>query len=86
MRDAFDYVALGVVVTAVLASIGWLLDSDGFIVLVAAVHLSVQMVWLVRVTWREIGRFGIMNVLDLLLGIVWLRASERTGDGSRVFR
>lgn len=85
MRDAFDYVALGVVVTAVLASIGWLLDSDGFIVLVAAVHLSAQMVWLVRVTWREILRFG-LNVLDLLLGIVWLRASERTGDGSRVFR
>lgn len=85
MRDAFDYVALGVVVTAVLASIGWLLDSDGFIVLVAVVHLSVQLVWLVRVTWREILRFG-LNVLDLLLGIVWLRASERTGDGSRVFR
>ena len=85
MRDAFDYVALGVVVTAVLASVGWLLDSDGFIVLVAAVHLSVQLVWLLGVTWREIGRFG-LNVLDLLLGIVWLRASERTGDGSRVFR
>ncbi len=85
MRDAFDYVALGVVVTAVLASIGWLLDSDGFIVLVAVVHLSVQLVWLLRVTWREILRFG-LNVLDLLLGIVWLRASERTGDGSRVFR
>ncbi len=85
MRDAFDYVALGVVVTAVLASVGWLFDSDGFIVLVAAVHLSVQTVWLVGVTWREIVRFG-LNVLDLLLGIVWLRASERTGDGSRVFR
>ena len=85
MRDAFDYVALGVVVTAVLASIGWLLDSDGFIVLVAAVHLSVQLVWLLRATWREIRRCG-LNVLDLLLGIVWLRASERTGDGSRVFR
>ena len=85
MRDAFDYVALGVVVTAVLASIGWLLDSDGFIVLVAAVHLSVQLVWLLGVTRREILRLGI-NVLDLLLGIVWLRASERTGDGSRVFR
>ena len=77
MRDAFDAIALGVVVTTVLALFGWLIDSDDFIALVAAVHVGVHLVLLLRVTWRQFLWFA-MNVADLLLGIVWIR-TRRTG-------
>lgn len=77
MRDGIDAIALGVVVTTVLASFGWLIGSDDFIALVAAVHVGVHLALLLRMTWRQLGRFAV-NIADLLLGIVWMR-TRRTG-------
>lgn len=84
MRDGIDAIALGVVATTVLAVFGWLIDSDDFIVLVAVVHLGVHLALLVRMTWRQLGRFAV-SIADLMLGIVWKR-TRRTGRRAGAFR